>query len=446
MRLLPLRFAAGVCVLAAGLLIGGVGGAVAVADTGSNGSAKHGDDASGDQHSTGAKKPKDEPGATTSKTGTTTSKTGATSGTGATTSGTTTSGTTTSGTTTSKTGATTDGTTTSKTGATTDETGATTDETGATTDETGATTDETGATTDGTGATTDGTGATTDGTGATVTDVVAPVPNLVAPVSDVNALIQDMPTPVAGAVVPLTQLQSLIQYMLTSVAGAVVPVTQLQSELAFFLFGITGVEPVVDAGGRIDSAALSTAVHAWVASELPLRWAFAGIPDMPVADIATGVAPLGGIAASISDAMTQVGGASSLPGLAQSFFRPASSEFPLTGTGSLSGLAAPSGGVAGLMILNAAGVLPISLAALAALALPGAGGLTILTAAGVRVGYRQAKAGFAVRTAGIAGFARPGAVPLGVVRSGSEVVIRPRSLRVIRPGAVSAGCLLDEVA
>jgi hypothetical protein len=106
------------------------------------------------------------------------------------------------------------------------------------------------------------------------------------------------------------------------------------------------------------------------------------------------------------------------------------------------------------MILNAAGVLPVSLAALAALALPGAGGLTILTAAGVRVGYRQAKAGFAVRTAGIAGFARPGAVPLGVVRSGSLVVVRPRALsvvrpgalRVVRPGAVSAGCLLDEVA
>ena len=65
-------------------------------------------------------------------------------------------------------------------------------------------------------------------------------------------------------------------------------------------------------------------------------------------------------------------------------------------------------GVAGLMILNAAGVLPISLAALAALALPGAGGLTILTTAGVRVGYRQAKAGSAVRTAGIARFAGPG--------------------------------------
>src|SRR6478735_7343799 len=65
MALRRFRFAAGVCVLAAGLLMGG--GAVAVADP--SGSAAHGDDASGDQHSTGAKKPKDEPGATTSRTG-----------------------------------------------------------------------------------------------------------------------------------------------------------------------------------------------------------------------------------------------------------------------------------------------------------------------------------------------------------------------------------------
>src|SRR6185312_57400 len=189
--------------------------------------------------------------------------------------------------------------------------------------------------------------------------------NLVGPVSDVIALIQDMLPSVAGAVVPVTQLQAdlysflvgvagvapmsdvsaLIQDMLTSVAGAVVPVTQLQSELAFFLFGITGVEPVVDAWGRIDSAALSASVHAWVASELPMLWPFAGIPGMPVADIATAVAPLGGIAASIFAAMTQVGEASSLPGLAQSFFWPASSELLLTGTGSLSWPAAPSGGV-----------------------------------------------------------------------------------------------------
>ena len=64
-----LRFAAGVCVLAAGLLMGGAGGAVAVADPDSSGSAAHGDDgtnASGQhgngndasgQPSTGAKSP-----------------------------------------------------------------------------------------------------------------------------------------------------------------------------------------------------------------------------------------------------------------------------------------------------------------------------------------------------------------------------------------------------
>ena len=99
-------------------------------------------------------------------------------------------------------------------------------------------------------------------------------------------------------------------------------------------------------------------------------------------------------------------------------------------------------GAAGLAILTAAGVLPISLAALALSALPGAGGLVALTAAGVRIGYRQAKAGFACRAAGIAGLARLG--PLGVVHSGSLIVIRPRA--VARRRAVSAGDPFQKVA
>ena len=127
----------------------------------------------------------------------------------------------------------------------------------------------------------------------------------------------------------------------------------------------------------------------------------------------------------------------------QLFFRSGCGQVLLSGP--LSGLAGLSG-VGGLTVLNAAVVLPISLAALAALALPGAGGLTIFTAAGVRIGYRQAKAGFALRAAGIARFARSGAVPLGVVRSGSLVVVRPRALRVGRAGAFSADHLLDKVA
>ena len=69
-------------------------------------------------------------------------------------------------------------------------------------------------------------------------------------------------------------------------------------------------------------------------------------------------------------------------------------------------------------------------------------GLVVLTAAGVRVGYRQAKAGFVVQAAGIARFAGPG--PLGVVHSGSWVVVRPRALRVARPRASSGP--FDKVA
>ena len=245
---------------------------------------------------------------------------------------------------------------------------------------------------------------------------------------------------------PVSDVIALVQDMLRSVVGAVVLLAQLPSDLFSFLLGIAGVQPVVAGVGGGAGAGLSRAAGASVVSQWRLVLALTGIPGVPLASrAATGVAPLGGTAASIFAAMTQVGGASSLPGLAQSFFRPASSELLLTGTGSLSGLAAPSG-VAGPMILNAAGALPISLAVLAVLALPGAGGLTILTAAGVRVGYRQAKAGLALRTVGIARFARPGSAPLGVVRSGSEVVVRPRALRVVRPGALSAGCLLDEVA
>ena len=64
-----------------GPAVGGAGGTVAVADPDPNGSAAHGDDginASGHQHSTGAKKPKDEPGATTSGTGPTRLGAGAT--------------------------------------------------------------------------------------------------------------------------------------------------------------------------------------------------------------------------------------------------------------------------------------------------------------------------------------------------------------------------------
>ena len=234
------------------------------------------------------------------------------------------------------------------------------------------------------------------------------------------ALIQDMPTPVAGAVVPLTQLQSdlysfllgiagvapvsdviaLVQDMLSSVAGAVVLLAQLPSDLFSFLLGIAGVQPVVAGVGGVDGPGLSAAAGASVASRLPLGLPLAGISGPPLAGVsglpvtgeATGVAPLDVIAlgrASAVSGMAPVAPDGAFPIGAGSFFRHVFGEL----------------------------LLPVSLWALAAGALPGAGGLVILFATGARLGYRQAKAGFALRAAGIASFARPGAVPLGVVRS-----------------------------
>ena len=95
---------------------------------------------------------------------------------------------------------------------------------------------------------------------------------------------------------------------------------------------------------------------------------------------------------------------------------------------------------------------PASLSSLAAVALPGVGGLLLICALGMRIGYRQAKALFEVRRAGIAAFAGPG--PLGVVRSGSLIALRPRALgvrpdralRVVRSETSRVASLRDQAA
>jgi hypothetical protein len=229
--------------------------------------------------------------------------------------------------------------------------------------------------------------------------------------------------PVFVVVAPVSDLIAWAQNMLTSVFGANVSLTQLQSDLYSFLFGLTGVVPVENGSRGIDGSERSAAADASVASQLRLVLLLAGVPVPLAAKVE--VATLGGIAASFFSAMSEVGRASSLPGMAPP---------------------APNGAIPmGLrsFVPHAFSDLPraASLWALAALALPGFGGLVILTLAGVRIGYRQAKAGFALRIAGIAPFARPG--PLGVVRSGSLVVVRPRRLRVVRPWALRAGSLLE---
>ena len=272
--------------------------------------------------------------------------------------------------------------------------------------------------------------------GAAVPDPVAAVPNEVAPVSDPVAGIPNEVAPVSDPVAPapdvvgpVSNVSVLVQDMLSSVAGTVVLLAQLPSDLSSLLVDIAGVQPVVGGVAGSHGPGPSAAAAASVTSRLPLGLPLAaisgsplaGVSGLPVTGEATGVASLDVIA---------LGRASAVSGMA-----------PLAPD-----TAFPIG--AGQTFRHIFGelLLPVSLWALAAGALPGAGGLGFLTLAGVRVGYRQAKAGFALRTTGIAHLARPGAVSLGVVRSGSLVVVRPRALRVVRPGAFSAEHVLDKVA
>ncbi len=242
---------------------------------------------------------------------------------------------------------------------------------------------------------------------APVTNVVAPVPNLVAPVTEVVAPITDGVASVPILVAPGSDAIASVQDISTSVAGAV-PLTQPQSDLSTFLVSIAGVGPVGDGSGGIHGAGLSAAAGRSVASQWPVGLPHAGIPGVSLAGNATGVATLDVIAlgqASALSGMAPLAPERAIPMGVESFFQHV-----------FSGL-----------------LLPASLWALATMALPGVAGLMILTAAGVRVGYRQAKAGFAVRAAGTARFG--GLRPSGVVRPGSlVVVVRPRALRVIPSG------------
>jgi hypothetical protein len=262
---------------------------------------------------------------------------------------------------------------------------------------------------------------------ASVSDPV-PTSAVAAPVSDpvptsaVAAPVSVVAAPVSVVIAPVPDVVAWVQNTLTSVFGAIASLTQLQSDLYAFLLGLTGGVPVENGSREIHGSEWSAAADASVASQLRLVLLRAGVSGVQRAGKVE-VATLRGIGASIFSAMSEVARASSLPGMVST---------------------APNGAISmGLrsFVPHSLSDLPraASLWALAAVALPGLGGLVILTLAGVRIGYRQAKAGSVVRTTGIARFARAG--PLGVVRSGSLVVVGPRGLRVVRSG--SSGSLLE---
>jgi hypothetical protein len=231
-----------------------------------------------------------------------------------------------------------------------------------------------------------------DSLSATVTQVVAAVPIVGAPASDVISGIQDV---------------------VTSVVGSVGGVTSSPPSLPA-LMGVGSRNPVDAPAGALavgqPSAAGAFVPAAPRLSQSPL------VPSaLPIADGRGAAEATAGVAA------LDVSGRTSLPRNVDS---------PEGAFGSFLGQA--------FREIAA----HLSLAALAAAALPGLGGLLILTAAGIRIGYRQAKANFVLRASNFARFTRQG--PIGIVRSGSLIAVRPRPLRLMAP--VSAEGLLGEVA
>ena len=180
---------------------------------------------------------------------------------------------------------------------------------------------------------------------------VAAVPNVVAPVTDVV-------TPVTNVLAPLTDVIAPGQYMPTSVAGAVVPLTQPPSDLSSFLLGIAGVAPVEDGSGGIHRPGLAAAAGASGASPVPLVMPFVGVSGVPVAGNATRVATLdvillGRVSALSGMAPQAPNGA--FPMGVEPLFRHVFDELLLIASlWAVAAVALP--GVGGLVILTVAGV------------------------------------------------------------------------------------------
>ena len=349
-----LRFAAGVCVLAAALLMASAGGAVAVADPNSSGSAAHGDggtNASGQRASTGAKGPKKAPGGTDSEDG----RLGSAPQPGQ-----------------------------QPSGAKGPKKAV--PNVGAPARTAAAPARTAAAPARAAAAPAPAAAAPARAAAAPAPAAAAPAPAAAAPAPAAAA-----PAPAAAAPAPAAAAPAPAAAAPAPAAAAPAPAAAAPAPAA-----AAPVTNVVAAETRKNgrTAVASTGSPGW--SHVPVASRPAAIvtppphpqlpteqhrPGSPESSRNTGVATLG---------RTTFGATTSLPGMAP----PASNGAIPVGVRSFLRHALPDLPVA------------VSLAALAAVALPAVGVLVILTLAGVRVGYREAIADFALRTAGIARFAR----------------------------------------
>jgi hypothetical protein len=311
----------------------------------------------------------------------------------------------------------------------------------------------------------------TEASGATTTDVIPAAPettavasdetavatqsNVVPPVTNPLAQVATVVEPVAKAVAgvgaavlkvpgvvwglptsptPVTDVITTVQEMVPAVTNAVVLIVQLPSDLysiysMYSMLSVPTVTATTTVGGGVNPLA-----NAPVLGTRASQW-----------DQAAPIFLAGGMALPADIAPLETLGDIVTTGL--------SNELPASGVASpVQDVIAQS--ALGSFLEHAVSALfvPASLSALAALALPGVGGLLIICGLGTRIGYRQAKALLEVRRAGIAVFAGPG--PLGVVRAGSLIALRPRAsgvrpdraLRVVRSEPPRVASLRDQAA
>ena len=259
-------------------------------------------------------------------------------------------------------------------------------------------------------------------------EALRPVTNAVATVAGVAFQVPGVLAGARGAENPLGDVISSLQSMLGEVNDAVAPLALVPGDLySLMVAGMAAsiVEPV----DLTSSPGLSAAATAGLT---PLSPPFTG-PILPIG-------PSGGM-----PLLGDVIAPATLGGIAAAGL---TADLSLSGTAPLAvGGAGPTDALSFLEHTVKAVLAPASLTALAAFALPGIAGLLIICGAGMRLGYRQAKAALAVRTNGIARFARQG--PLGVVRSGTQVALHPRrqrALRVVKPSASRVTPLFEQAA
>ncbi|MDX1872711.1 hypothetical protein SBI67_11300 [Mycolicibacterium sp. 120266] len=215
------------------------------------------------------------------------------------------------------------------------------------------------------------------------------------------ALLATLPT----STNPVGDVLATVQSVLTSVGESVTTITEIPGDLSSLLgFPATSTAPAV-VGGSAETPRVTTPA-ATPMDLLPVLLAPA--PAAPA--VATPAAPVA--------APPPFAGTASV-GLSQEL----SSTEPLA----LHGVSSTGSMASVLRRAVSKMLVPVSIAALAALALPGVGGLLVVSGLGVRIGYRQAKANFVMQASGIARFAGPG--PLGVVRSGSFIALSKRAGR-----------------